>query len=64
MARQIGTFWAPQPTYAGVSCAVQNGGSVRALSHVRQSRYVIRLPAILADLCRIVHKQFSRWMFK
>jgi hypothetical protein len=36
--------------------SVQIGGYERALSPRRQSRYVIRLPAILAELCRIVHR--------
>ncbi len=36
--------------------AVQNGGYARAPKPRRQSRYVIRLPAILAELCRIVHR--------
>ncbi len=43
--------------------AYRVAGRVRLKLH-RQSRYVIKLPAILAELCRIVHRLFSRWMFK
>jgi hypothetical protein len=32
------------------------GGYARALKSRRQLRYVIRLPALLAELCRIVHR--------
>jgi hypothetical protein len=34
----------------------QIGGYARGLCHVGQSRYVIKLPAILAELRRIVHR--------
>ncbi len=33
-----------------------NGGYARALKSRRQLRYVIRLSALLAELCRIVHR--------
>jgi hypothetical protein len=32
------------------------GGYARALKSRRQLRHVIRLPALLAELCRIVHR--------
>ena len=32
------------------------GGYARALESRRQLRYVIRLSALLAELCRIVHR--------
>jgi hypothetical protein len=34
----------------------QNGGYARALKSRRQLRYAIRLSALLAELCRIVHR--------
>ena len=36
--------------------SARNKAGTRALRPHRQSRYVIRLPAILAELCRIGHE--------
>jgi hypothetical protein len=40
---------------AMLPAVMQRGGYARSKPR-RQSRYVIRLPAILAKLCRIVHR--------
>ena len=36
--------------------AAHSGGYARALKSRRQLRYAIRLSALLAELCRIVHR--------
>jgi hypothetical protein len=57
-----GTTWWDGVPYDGVLCHMalmdidDQNGRVRAHPEPRrQSRYVLRLPAILAELCQIVH---------
>jgi hypothetical protein len=52
---QITPIWMRPLPSAGQPPARISAGT-RAPEPRRQSRYVIRMPAILAELCRIVHR--------
>jgi Clp amino terminal domain, pathogenicity island component len=55
-APQIIPICTPTRTTRPLTPSVHIGGYARALKSRRQLRYVIRLSALLAELCRIVHR--------